>query len=110
MRAVLSPERRERELSQRSNSHPANGPAAPASPIEAALPAFAVALSLWAVFTLALLSWWKEQGRPAAPVAAPRAAPLPASLADDESHSFARTRADYARWLDQMRRWLAEGD
>ncbi|MDD4933788.1 MAG: hypothetical protein PHO89_10035 [Methylacidiphilaceae bacterium] len=110
MRAVLSPERKERELSQRSNSHPASGRAAPASPIEAALPAFAVALCLLCVLTLALLPWWKEHGRLAAPVPAPRTPSFPASLADDEPHSFARLRSDYARWSERVLRWLAEGD
>ncbi|MDD4933765.1 MAG: hypothetical protein PHO89_09915 [Methylacidiphilaceae bacterium] len=111
MRAVLLPERRERSKSQLAKAEEASrGLHPPERPMQAALPAPAVAIFLLAIFSLAGLSWWKEHGRPAAPVAAPRSAPLTASLADDEPHSFARTRSDYAWWVNQMRRWLAKGD
>ncbi|MDD2677281.1 MAG: hypothetical protein PHP75_07445, partial [Methylacidiphilaceae bacterium] len=126
MRAVVFPEREEREFSQRSNLQPMIPPAkgkgasgavrppggrgAPGRPIEAGLPALAVALCLLALFSLSILSWWKERKRPAPPVAAPRIAPVPASLADDEPHSFARLRADYARWQKELLHWLKEGD
>ncbi|MDD2677547.1 MAG: hypothetical protein PHP75_08830, partial [Methylacidiphilaceae bacterium] len=83
MRAVVFPERKEREFSERSNLQavkgegasrairPPSGRGTPGRPIEAGLPALAVALSLLALFSLSILSWWKEQKRPATPVAAP---------------------------------------
>lgn len=108
VRAVLSPERKEKELFHKSQ--PAGIRGAPERPMGAALPILAVLLSLLALSCLALLSWRKEHRRPAAPVAAPVPPSIPTSLADDEPHSFARARSDYARWMNQMRRWLANGD
>ncbi|VVM05284.1 hypothetical protein [Methylacidimicrobium tartarophylax] len=114
MRAVVFPERKEREFSERSNLQPVQGEGAsrairppsgwrvPGRPIEAGLPVFAVALSLLALFSLSILFWWKEQKRPAPPVAAPRTPAVPASLADDEPHSFARLCTDYARWQKEL--------
>ena len=126
VRTVVFPERKEREFSEGSNLQPVIPPAkgedaskairppggrgAPGRFIEAGLPALALALALFALFSLSVFSRWKERKRPAPPVAALRTAPVPASLADDEPHSFARLRADYARWQKELLHWFREGD
>ncbi|VVM05049.1 hypothetical protein MAMT_00434 [Methylacidimicrobium tartarophylax] len=126
MRAVVFPERKEGEFSERSNLQPMIQPAkgegtsrairppsgrgAPGRPIEAGLPAFAVALSLLALFSLSVLSWWKEQKQPAPPAAAPRTdwagpilAPLRALQPQDAESCFV---AYYRELAQERNRWI----
>ncbi|WP_178087736.1 hypothetical protein, partial [Methylacidimicrobium cyclopophantes] len=72
----------------------------------AELPALVLGASLLAMLVLGAIGWWSQARRAPQPVAAP----IPASLADDEPHSFARVRSDYDRWEQRVIRWLREGE
>lgn len=105
MRAGVSLEREERESAQGSNDQVLIGSAKPKSAsgivrtpggrgmsggrTDAGLPSSGVALSLPALFSLAVLSWRKEHKRPAAAAAPPHTVAVPGSLADDDPHSVA---------------------
>lgn len=116
MRAVVFPEREETECSERSyfqpqqgegDSRPVRPPSGLGGPRKPTGAALLVTLSLLAAALLALHPRAKERKRPATP---PQAVAVPASLADDEPHSLARLRADYARWRRELLHWLREGD